>query len=171
MGSVCTGEAGAGHCLMWLLMQGPPGPVGPAGIKGAKVSLGHPLHAARAHLRRRCLCSGLFYSQSWVPCRLWGTALLPSLLCPVLPVSPETSPTWRMCHIGTAYILQPRVPRLRSQEPLNLLSLLCRGSLVRPVQPCPPSCKMGTLRWFVCPGQLERRETLGPPASGCLGNR
>lgn len=64
----------------------------------------------------------------------------------------------------------PGSPSLGSQEPLNLLSLLCRESRVSPVQPC-PSYKMRTLMWFICPAQLERRESLGPRASGCLGSR
>lgn len=34
-----------------------------------------------------------------------------------------------------------------------------------------PSYKMGTLAWFICLAQLERRESLGPQASGCLGSR
>lgn len=63
----------------------------------------------------------------------------------------------------------PGSPSLGSQEPLNLLSLLCRESRVSPVQPC-PSYKM-ILVWFTCPAQLERRESLGPQASGCLGSR
>lgn len=99
-----------------------------------------------------------------------GMTLLPSLLRPELPVSPETSLTWQMCHIGAGYILQPWIPRLGSQEPLNLISLLCRESRVSLVQLC-PSYKMGTLVWFICPAQLERRESLGPLASGCLGSR
>lgn len=39
-----------------------------------------------------------------------------------------------------------------------------------PVHLC-PSFKMGTLMWFTCPAQLERRESLGPRASDCLGSR
>lgn len=39
-----------------------------------------------------------------------------------------------------------------------------------PAQPC-PSYKMGTLMRFICPAQLERRESLGPQALGCLGSR
>lgn len=45
-----------------------------------------------------------------------------------------------------------------------------RGSPVSPAQPC-LSYKMGTCVWFICPAQLERRESLGPRASGCLGSR
>lgn len=45
-----------------------------------------------------------------------------------------------------------------------------RGSRVSPVHLC-PSSKMGTLKWFTCPAQLARRESLGPRAPGCLGSR
>lgn len=45
-----------------------------------------------------------------------------------------------------------------------------RGSRVSPAQPC-PSYKMGTLVWFICPAQLERRESLVRQAPGCLGSR
>lgn len=45
-----------------------------------------------------------------------------------------------------------------------------RGSHVEPVHLC-PSYKMGTLTWFTCLAQLERRESLDPRAWGCLGSR
>lgn len=45
-----------------------------------------------------------------------------------------------------------------------------RGSRVSPAQPC-PRYKMGTLVWFICPAQWERRESLGPQAQGCRGSR
>lgn len=75
-----------------------------------------------------------------------------------------------MCHIGAGYVLQTQILSLRLQEPLNPLPSLCRGSRVSPAQPC-PSYKMGTLVWFICLAQLERRESLVRQALGCLGSR
>lgn len=45
-----------------------------------------------------------------------------------------------------------------------------RGSRVSPAQPC-PSYKMGTLVWFICLAQPERRESLAHQAPGCRGSR
>lgn len=98
----------------------------------------------------------------------YSKALLLSLLRPLL--SWDILPLAEGATSELATSCSSRSQASGRRNPLNPISLLCRGSRVSPVHLC-PSSKMGTLKWFTCPAQLERRESLGPRAPGCLGSR